>query len=146
MNEELNEQVEVLKEETLKEEGRETQKSKELQEFQKFIQDPSNRKNAFRIASTIQERVGKNWFSLRRVMKKTGFNRKEAEKNLYLCEMFGFLSKKIGTYQDGKENAKLLLFKITLSNDDKISSLEDKIQAFQWEIEKLQNEIASLKG
>src|SRR5690606_5942019 len=143
--EELNKELESLKEEVLVKEGKETKESKELTEFQKFVTNPDNKKDAFEIADVIQERVGKNWFSLRRVMRKTGLNKQQAEKNLYLCEMFGYLTKRVGTFKDGKKNIQVLLFKIILNKQDKILSMKEKASVLEDELQKLREEIVSLE-
>jgi hypothetical protein len=118
----------------------------EYQEMNKFIEDPENKQKAVFLANQIQGIVGKNWFTLRRLVSKTVENELTAYQKLKLCMMFGFCTSRVGDWKDGKENVRVSLFKITIDKSERIKAIDDIISSLKGQIDQLELEKAGLKA
>lgn len=118
----------------------------EKEKVERFLASEDNRQNALRLADQIQQCVGKNWFSLNRLVKKTGETNMTAFQKLQLCKMFKLVETKMGNFRDGRENSKVPLFKITISNEDRIKALNQIIQYHRDQIEHFETEIKQLNS
>lgn len=116
----------------------------EEQALEQFLEKEENRQNALRLANHIRECVGDNWFSVNRLVSKSGESRETAFQKIQLCKMFGLAEQKIGNYRDGKDSVRMPLFKITISKEDKIRAYQqiiryhlDQINHFELQIKQL---------
>lgn len=116
--------------------------SKNKEEAAAWLSDPKNRDGARLLAKSIQEVMGRSWFTLDRIVKKTV---KETRQTMFaklsLCGQFGFMARK----QQGKDT----LFKVALSTEDwilivqvMISEHEGPLKALRHELNKLNAKLA----
>jgi hypothetical protein len=110
-----------------------------------FLNDPEERKNAVALAAQVQQYVGKNWFSLNRFMRKAKETRQSSIFKLKFLEGFGLLQQKMGTWQDGKESRGDIVFKVVISNEDKINALDEIILYHKSQLEDLERQKKNLQ-
>lgn len=118
----------------------------EQEKLAQFLASEDNRQNALHLADQIQQCVGANWFSLNRLVKKSGESNITAHQKLQLCKMFGLVETKIGNFRDGKDNNQVPLFKIVISKDDRIKALQQIIQYHRDQIERFETQIKQLNS
>jgi len=105
--------------------------SEEEKTINEFLADPENRKGALHFASYIEESVGKKWFTIDQLMKKSGMDKMQALQKLQMCKAFGVVSLRIGYWKDNREQLREPLWKVTIGTQDKIYAIETIIQYYK---------------
>lgn len=113
---------------------------KDLQNIQDWLTNPENKENALALALQIQDQVSKNWFSFDRFIKKSGELRESGWQKLQVLKAFGYLNERRGDYKDGKKLIRMQLFKIAITNEDKILCIDRTIEFYQDQIQQLESE------
>ena len=111
---------EVIEEEQPKEL---TAQQKEYQEMQEFLSKEDNRQKALSLAEQLHTLSKGKWFSLNDVVKKSMESAQSAHQKIQLCKMFNLLITRIGDTNDPRPVLRQPLFKIVISNQDKIEGL-----------------------
>lgn len=111
-----------------------------------FINDPEERKNATSLALQVQQSVGKNWFTLNRFIKKTKETKESSLLKLNLLKIFGMLQSKTADWKDGSEARGRQVYKVAVSNEDKIAGIDEIIDYYKYQIESLERQKSQLKG
>lgn len=106
------------------------QKSLE-QEMKEFLSSEQNRQKALGLAEQIETMMGKNWFTLERLVRDSSESRESAAHKLHICKMFKLIDTRLGDWQDGRHIIRQPLFKVTISLEDKISAL-DRIVKYHY--------------
>lgn len=116
------------------------------QVLEQFLSKEENRQQALRLADQIQQCVGRNWFSLGRLVKKSSESKETAFQKLQLCRMFNLVEQKIGNHRDGVKNIRQPLFKVTIAKEDRIKALQQIVQYHRDQIEHFELEIKQLNS
>lgn len=124
----------------------------ELSEYESFLKDPNNRKEAFKKASMIREAIGDHWFSLSRLKVKArgkiaslNGDPNYFDKLIQLCKMFGFIAEKTDTELQSGKPVEISKYMVVLSDDDKVVALQDVLNFYNNEAQKVQDAIDKLK-
>lgn len=118
---------------------------KSQEEIIEEIRNSSEAKeNSVNLALHIQEKVSKNWFTLNRLISKTGMDRNQAIQKLHVLKIFDLVLTKMGEFKDGKKSNNLPVFKITISIEDRVSALDSIISYHQQYIDQASREKAVL--
>lgn len=113
-------------------------------EVERFKADPENKEKAFNLAVHIEAIVGTKWFTLPKLVKKTGEKPEALFQKLKLLELFDYcvidkgdvLSKERGMW----------VFNITLNPDDKVAAIQRVINTHKKDIENLELKIKIIKA
>lgn len=110
----------------------------EMQQKQlEHLQDPKNKLRAIGLAQQIQEMVGKNWFPVNRMLKKSNETTQSALQkleNLYLFDLCLMKNSGQDTY-----------FKIILTKEEKIRFLQERIRLHGAEVASIMEDIVRLQ-
>lgn len=142
------EQVEVLSEEE-QSKGIEMPQEEKVdgeQEIKDFIGKEENQKHALQLAEQIQLTCGEKWFPIDKLLKRSSETKQTAFQKLKLCELFGLVAIRIGDYRDDRKQFREPLYKVTISNKNKIEALDRIIQYHQGQIESISIERNFLKN
>lgn len=113
-------------------------------DYAKYMSDPENISKATHMAYELTEIVGKNWFSLRRLMHKAKLPKETAFMKLSLLMQFGMLVHKEEKMKVNKSWERVTVYKVAVSNESKIAELRLAIEYYKSEISKLEGQIATL--
>jgi hypothetical protein len=102
------------------------------EELKRFLASPENQRNAANMAEQIIERVGKNWFSLLRFIDKTGLSKEVAYH-------------KISNYRYAGKNNPTPEFKVTLTKEARLATIDGAIESYQALIRGLEAEREAIK-
>lgn len=105
--------------------------SQEEKTINEFLADPENRKGALHFASFMEESVGRKWFTIEQLMKKSGMDKMQALQKLQMCKAFGVVQLRIGYWRDKREQLREPLWKVTISTEDKIHAIKTIIKYYQ---------------
>lgn len=104
--------------------------SEEEKTINEFLANPENRKGALHFASYIEEVVGRKWFTIENLMKKSSMDKMQALQKLQMCKVFGVVALRIGYWKDKREQLREPLWKVTISTQDKLHAIETIIQYY----------------
>jgi hypothetical protein len=121
-------------------------KKQEMLEYTQFLANPENQKNALNMAMQMQSVIGERWFNLGRAQVKFKLGRAEAYQKISICKEFGFIETKIGQYSDGKNVRDEQLFRVIVTKEQKMNSLQEAITWHTEKIQALQSQIQALVG
>lgn len=121
-------------------EDKKNQKVDEFAEMQNFVNNPARRKEAIELANRIKDKVGKNWFTELRLMRKSGQSLDVVHRQLQALRMFNLIQVKTGSFKDGKDTIDKLIWKISIDSKSNIRIINEKIGLLQDEINQLINE------
>lgn len=113
-------------------------------EVEKFKEDPENKKKAFDLAVSIEGLMGTKWFTLPKLVKKTGDKPEVLFQKLKLLELFDYcvidkgeaLSKERGMW----------VFNITIDPRDKIAAIQRVIDTHKQDIKDLELKIKIIEA
>jgi hypothetical protein len=115
------------------------------EELKRFLASPENQRNAANMAEQIIERVGKNWFSLLRFIDKTGLSKEVAYQKLLMLKQFGLVQIKISNYRYAGKNNPTPEFKVTLTKEARLATIDGAIESYQALIRGLEAEREAIK-
>lgn len=110
---------------------------KEYASIEEFVNNEEEKKAARELGQWIQDHVGKNWFDLRRYMRKTGLNENGARLQLLMLKEFGLCLFKY----DGNRT----LFKVSFEVGDYIEMAKAEIKGLEVKLAIANNELKKLE-
>ena len=117
----------------------------EQKELREFVANPENKQKALALAEQIQEAVGKNWFPIERLVKKSSESRQSAYHKIQLCKMFDLLVTRVGDFKDGAKLIRQPLFKIVITDQDQIDGLKRIIEYHKAQIQAMELQVINLE-
>lgn len=107
-------------------------------EYEAWVSDPENKKNAQFLANQIIEVMRERWFTLNDFCKKAKLNKQTAFQKLYVCRIFGYIIQKDSKVKEDGIWQTLPMFKVSIDNKSKIEEIDRAIVFYNEEIKKLE--------
>lgn len=133
-------------EEAAGEQPKELTKEEEQKQIAEFLGKVENKQNALALASQILDIMGNKWFTLPKFAKRIKVGTFEAFQKISLVKMFGHMSERTGVGMDGPEKNGQRLFKVTITNEDKIKVLQSGIEYLKSQIADYELQIKGLSS
>lgn len=115
-------------------------------EYEEWVMNPENKKNAQFLANQIIEVMGERWFTLNFFCKKAKLERDTAFQKLYMCRIFGFMLQKDEKVKEDGIWQTLPMFKVSIDNKSKIEEIDRAIAFYYEEIKKLELQKSALQN
>lgn len=113
-------------------------------EEEEFLNNPQYQQNAFILALEYNKIMGDKWFTLEKASKKTGLKLEPTFQKLKLLQMFGHCIMDKGDSMKSDERNEVV-FRITITPQQKIDSYKHVIEGHLAEIAKCQLQVKMLE-